>query len=72
MYNKSRGDFMVYKILTIVVYVFSFIFSFLGLSSIQFEKFCNVKKPVQVQILLFALSMGLAYLIGNFIMTFVM
>ena len=40
-----------YKILSVVIYLFSFAFAFIGLSSIQFEKFCNVKKPVQVQVL---------------------
>lgn len=63
---------MPYKILTIVIYLFSFALAFLGLGSIQFEKICNVKKPVQVQMLLFALSLGLAFLIAQFLMTFVM
>ncbi len=63
---------MEYKILSIVVYLFSFTLAFLGLSSVQFEKFCNVKKPVQVQILLFALSMALGYLISQFLMQFIM
>lgn len=63
---------MEYKILSIVVYLFSFTLAFLGLSSVQFEKFCNVKKPVQVQILLFALSMALGYLISQFLMQLIM
>ncbi len=62
---------MPFRLITIAVYLFSFTLSFLGLSSIQFEKFCNVKKPVQVQILLYALSMGLAYPIAQFLMLFV-
>ena len=62
---------MPFRILSICVYLFSFTLSFLGLSSIQFEKFCNVRKPVQVQILLYALSMGLAYPIAQFLMLFV-
>lgn len=61
---------MPYKILVVVIYLFSFALSFIGVSSIQFEKFCNVKKPVQVQSLCFALSIGLAYLIGQFFMQF--
>ena len=56
-----------YEILCTVVYLFSFALSFLGISSIQFEKFCNVKKPVQVQILCFALSMGLGYFVAQFV-----
>lgn len=62
---------MTFKIISIIVYLFSFTLSFLGLSSIQFEKFCNVRKPVQVQILLFALSMGLGYFVAQFLMLFV-
>ena len=61
-----------YKILSVFIYLFSFSFAFIGLSSIQFEKFCNVKKPVQVQILLFALSMGLGYFIAQFLVMFIM
>ena len=60
-----------YEILIKVVYLFSFVLAFLGVSSIQFEKFCNVKKPIQVQILCFALSFALAYLIGEFFMMFI-
>ena len=62
---------MPYRMISIVVYLFSFTLAFLGLSSVQFEKFCNVKKPVQVQILLYALSLGLAYPIAQFLMLFV-
>ena len=61
-----------YKILSVFIYLFSFAFAFIGVSSIQFEKFCNVKKPVQVQILLFALSMGLGYFIAQFLVMFIM
>ena len=60
-----------YEILVKVVYLFSFILAFWGVSSIQFEKFCNVKKPVQVQILCFALSFALGNLIGQFLMMFI-
>ncbi len=60
-----------YEILCVVLYLFSFALSFLGISSIQFEKFCNVKKPVQVQILCFCLSMGLGYFVAQFLMLFV-
>lgn len=62
---------MTFRIISVFVYLFSFTFAFLGLSSIQFEKFCSVKKPIQVQILLYALSMGLAYPIAQFLMLFV-
>lgn len=60
-----------YKIISTVIYLLAFIVSFYGLSSIQFEKFCNVKKPAQVQILLLCLSLALAYPIAQFLMLFV-
>ena len=60
-----------YRVICLIVYLFSFTFSFMGLSSIQFEKFCNVKKPVQVQILLFALSMALGYFVAQFLLLFI-
>ncbi|MGN1343054.1 MAG: DUF1146 domain-containing protein [Traorella sp.] len=60
-----------YKAVCIAVYLFSFTISFMGLSSVQFEKFCNVKKPVQVQILLFAFSMALAYFVAQFLLLFI-
>lgn len=60
-----------YKIISTVIYLIAFVTSFYGLSSIQFEKFCNVKKPAQVQILLLCLSFALAYPIAQFLMLFV-
>ena len=36
--------------------------SFYAISSIQFEKVCSVKNPKKVQILMFLLSLCLAYI----------
>ena len=36
-------------------------FVFFAISSIQFEKICSVKNPKKVQILMFLLSLCLAY-----------
>jgi len=66
----SRSDIM-YQFLCTVVYLFSFALAFLGVSSIQFEKFCTVKKPVQVQILCFCLSMALGYFVAQFLLMFI-
>lgn len=60
-----------YRVISVAVYLFAFTCSFLGLSSVQFEKFCNVRKPLQVQILLFCCSMALAYFVAQFIMLFI-
>lgn len=60
-----------YRFISIFIYLFAFICSFLGLSSIQFEKFCNVRKPMQVQTLLFCLSMALAYFVAQFLLMFI-
>lgn len=60
-----------FRWISTIIYLFSFVCSFLGLSSIQFEKFCNVKKPMQVQLLLFCCSMALAYFMAQFILLFV-
>lgn len=60
-----------YRIISVAVYILSFAASFYGLSSIQFEKFCNVRKLAQVQTLLLCLSLALAYPIAQFLMLFV-
>ena len=61
---------MYYQILSITVYLLSFFASFYALQAIQFEKFCNTKKPGNVQALLLLLSFALAYLVGQFILCF--
>ena len=43
------------------VFFLGFGLSFYAISSIQFEKICSVKNPKKVQILMFLLSLCLAY-----------
>lgn len=59
---------MSYSIVNIVVYLLCFIASFWGISSIKFENICYVDKPGKVQLLMFLLAMGLAYLVGTFLL----
>lgn len=63
---------MIYEIVSIGIYLFSFILCFYGLSSIQFEKFTRVSEPFKVQMLLLALSLALAYFVSSFLMMFIM
>ncbi|MXQ72487.1 DUF1146 domain-containing protein [Clostridiaceae bacterium DONG20-135] len=63
---------MLYNILSIAVYLLSFVASFYALSSVRFERFTDVRKPAKVQTLLLLLSMGLAYVVAQFLMSFVM
>lgn len=60
---------MMYYLIRLVVYLSSFIMSFWALSNIQFEKFTNVSKPGKTQMLLLLLSMALAYLVGQFLLS---
>ena len=50
------------SICTFLVFFACFGLSFYAISSIQFEKVCNVKNPKKVQILMFLLSLCLAYI----------
>lgn len=52
----------------IALYLFSFAASFYALSCIRFELFTNVKEVRKVQTLLLLLSIGLAYLVAQFIL----
>lgn len=60
-----------YKVITVAIYLLSFVLSFYGLSSIRFEKFCDVKNPAKVQTLLFMLSFALAYFVSQFLLGFI-
>ncbi len=53
---------MSYSVIQYLVFVACFGLSFYAISSIQFEKICNVKNPKKVQVLMFLLSLVLAYL----------
>lgn len=60
---------MVYFFVRISVYIISFILSLWALSNVQFQKFTNVSKPGKTQMLLLLLSMALAYLVGQFLLS---
>ncbi len=57
---------MIYYYIQIVIYFISFVLSLYALSSVQFEKFTNVRKPMQVQLLILLLAIGLAYIVTKF------
>ena len=53
---------MVASVIQYFVFFSCFGLSFYAISSIQFEKVCSVKNPKKVQILMFLLSLALAYI----------
>ena len=53
---------MVASVIQYFVFFACFVLSFYAISSIQFEKVCSVKNPKKVQILMFLLSLALAYI----------
>ena len=53
---------MVVSVIQYSVFFVCFGLSFYAISSIQFDKVCNVKNPKKVQVLMFLLSLVLAYL----------
>lgn len=61
-----------YKLISVTVYLLSFVLSFYALSSVKFENFCVVNNPRKVQLLLLALSLALAYPIAQFILLFIL
>ena len=52
---------MTFAIIQYVVFFACFGLSFYAISSIQFDKICSVKNPKKVQVLMFLLSLALAY-----------
>lgn len=62
---------MINNIFKAIVYLISFVLSFLCLSGINFDKFMLVGnyKQLKAQGLLLLLSLALAYLAGSFIIT---
>lgn len=59
---------MTYSIIQISVHLCCVGFSFFALSSLKFEKFCDVRNPYKVRTLLILLSMGLGYLVAQFLL----
>ena len=59
---------MVASVIQYFVFFACFGLSFYAISSIQFEKVCSVKNPKKAQILMFLLSLALAYITSQAIL----
>ena len=59
---------MQYFLMNLAVHVLSFTLSFWALSCVRFETFTPVRKPGQVRLLLLLLSLGLGYLVAQFLL----
>ena len=59
---------MVASVIQYFVFFACFGLIFYAISSIQFEKVCSVKNPKKVQILMFLLSLALAYITSQAIL----
>ena len=59
---------MVASVIQYFVFFACFGLSYYAISSIQFEKVCSVKNPKKVQILMFLLSLALAYITSQAIL----
>lgn len=51
-----------YAIIQLLVFFVMFGLSFYALSSVHYEKICNVRTPAKIYLLLFMLSLIMAYL----------
>lgn len=58
---------MQYFLIRLCVHIVCFMLSFWALSSVHFDRFCDVRKPGKVQMLLLLLSLGLGYLCAQFL-----
>ena len=52
----------------VMIYLFSFVMCFFGLSALDFNRFIKQGKMIQGQVLYYVISCALAYLVANFIM----
>ncbi|MEF9919716.1 MAG: DUF1146 family protein [Erysipelotrichaceae bacterium] len=59
---------MLYKLVNITVHLLCFVVSFYALSSLHFDRFCDVRKPMKVQVLLLLLAIGLGYVVAQFLL----
>lgn len=59
---------MSYFLINLAVHLMCFALSFWALSSIRFERFCDVKKPAKVQMLLLLLAIALGYVVAQFLL----
>ncbi|MBP3871936.1 MAG: DUF1146 domain-containing protein [Faecalicoccus sp.] len=53
---------MTVSIIQLLVFAVCFALSFWAISAVQFDKFCNVRQPAKVMLLMFLLSLVLGYL----------
>ena len=60
---------MQYFLINVSVHLLSFMLCFWALSGMRFERFCDVSKPGKAQMLLFLLSLGLGYLVAQFLLS---
>lgn len=53
---------MANSIVEIILYIVCFVLSFYAISAVQFDKFCRVKQPAKVTLLMFLCALALSYL----------
>lgn len=56
-----------YTVMKWIVYLLTFGISMYATSSIQFDKICHIREPRKVQVLWLFVSIGLAYVVAEFI-----
>lgn len=59
---------MTYAMIQIVVHLLCFALSFYALSGFQYDKICNVRQPVKVQLFLLLAAMAIGYGAAQFIL----
>lgn len=60
---------MQFYFINITIHLLCFIISFYALSSVRFDRICDVKKPAKVQLLLLLLALALGYLSAQFLLS---
>lgn len=57
--------------LKVIVYLFSFVLTLIGLNAFDFNRFIKKGQIVKAWILYFIIAMSLAYLFGSFLMAII-
>ena len=52
----------------LIIYLISFAGCLYALTCIQFEKFCNIRTPWKVQLLVFFMAIAMGYLVAQFVL----
>lgn len=60
---------MQFYMINIGIHLISFMCCFYALSCVRFDKFCDVRNPVKVQLLLLVMALGLGYVVAQFLLT---